>query len=378
MANPTPYTPQTSFAAFQANNPTGPLPAMALDTELTYIKTSIASLVSALEDVRRSDGALNNGIVTAFSLGAGLTTPIGAFPASPTFETLTLIPVAGQADQIVGPGLVVDRTGVISAAAIITSAGAAFAGFLTARGASISDTLSAGAADITGAISAASAAFTGAMAAASASITGALTAASATLTGALTAASASISGALSTASVNVSGAVSAATTSLTGALTAASATLTGALSAHNIVLAPASGSAIASPGFGVDGLGNTTAVSITSSGAISGASIALSGADICTGKQITTLTAGSTVQIGAGIPYYMVGGATSTLSSLAVTLPLNPADGQIQNIGFLVGVSVLAILGPTLVPAINPGTAAAGLSLGYIFDGPSAKWARFR
>lgn len=72
MADPTPYTVTYSFSNFQANSPTTPLPAPQLDNELANIATAVAALVEALEDIRRSDGALKNNIVTFDSLEAGL------------------------------------------------------------------------------------------------------------------------------------------------------------------------------------------------------------------------------------------------------------------------------------------------------------------
>lgn len=68
MAAPTPYTLGYSFTNFQTNNPTTPLPGNRVDIELMDVSTSIASLITGLGDVRRSDGALQNGIVTPESL----------------------------------------------------------------------------------------------------------------------------------------------------------------------------------------------------------------------------------------------------------------------------------------------------------------------
>jgi hypothetical protein len=72
MADPTGYTVSYSFGGFQANNPTTPLPAPALDNELANAAAAIATLISAVKDVRRSDGALKNGIVTFDSFASGL------------------------------------------------------------------------------------------------------------------------------------------------------------------------------------------------------------------------------------------------------------------------------------------------------------------
>lgn len=72
MADPTPYNPVYSFTGFQVNAPSTPLPAPALDNELLDIATSIATTVSAIKSVRRTDGALNNGLVTFDSLTLAL------------------------------------------------------------------------------------------------------------------------------------------------------------------------------------------------------------------------------------------------------------------------------------------------------------------
>ena len=65
MADPTKYTKGYSFEGHQANNPSKPLPAPRLDDELENIATSIDETIDALKDIRRSDGALKNGVVTS-------------------------------------------------------------------------------------------------------------------------------------------------------------------------------------------------------------------------------------------------------------------------------------------------------------------------
>lgn len=72
MSDPTDYTPEYNFSGFQANSPLSPLPATKLDAELANISTAIADHASAIEDVRRSDGALKNNIVTYDSLSKSL------------------------------------------------------------------------------------------------------------------------------------------------------------------------------------------------------------------------------------------------------------------------------------------------------------------
>jgi hypothetical protein len=60
MADPTKYTPDYDFSDYQEDNPTTPLPANELDVELANIAASIDSVVEAIKNVRRSDGAVKN------------------------------------------------------------------------------------------------------------------------------------------------------------------------------------------------------------------------------------------------------------------------------------------------------------------------------
>lgn len=72
MANPTPYERTYSFTDFQARDPSAPLPGIQVDNELENIETSLSKTIDAIKDVRRSDGALANGIVTFDSLNNDL------------------------------------------------------------------------------------------------------------------------------------------------------------------------------------------------------------------------------------------------------------------------------------------------------------------
>jgi hypothetical protein len=81
MANPTSYSPGYSFSGWQSSNPTLPLPADKVDSELANIAVAVNSAGLAVQDVRRSDGKLVNQIVTADSLAAdvrGILTAAGA------------------------------------------------------------------------------------------------------------------------------------------------------------------------------------------------------------------------------------------------------------------------------------------------------------
>jgi hypothetical protein len=125
MANPTPYTVQYSFSGFQANNPTSPLPAPKVDNELANIAVSNASIISAIEDVRRSDGALKNGVVTFDALTPGL-----QFTIDPTNgEAVAAAIVVAQASA--AAAAVSDTSAGTSATAAATSATAAAASAAT-------------------------------------------------------------------------------------------------------------------------------------------------------------------------------------------------------------------------------------------------------
>lgn len=71
--NPRKYSPSYSFSGHQASRPSTPLPAQQVDNEFANIATSIGETVDALKDIRRSDGALQNGIVGPNALSPALT-----------------------------------------------------------------------------------------------------------------------------------------------------------------------------------------------------------------------------------------------------------------------------------------------------------------
>ncbi|WP_029582378.1 hypothetical protein [Bradyrhizobium sp. URHD0069] len=71
MADPAPYTVSYNFSNFQTSSPTTPLSAVQVDNELAGVATAVAE-PGAIKDVRRSDGALKNGVVTFDSLEPGL------------------------------------------------------------------------------------------------------------------------------------------------------------------------------------------------------------------------------------------------------------------------------------------------------------------
>lgn len=106
MSDPKTYEPEYSFSGFQASSPATPLPATKLDAEISGIADAISDHAAAIEDVRRSDGALKNNIVTYDSLSKSL--------------QLTFDPTNGEA---VAAGIAIAEAAAAAAAASSASAG---------------------------------------------------------------------------------------------------------------------------------------------------------------------------------------------------------------------------------------------------------------
>jgi len=68
MADPTKFVPGYSYTGYQAIKPTKPLPAPQVDNDFANLQQTTDETIDALKDVRRSDGALTNQIVTLDSL----------------------------------------------------------------------------------------------------------------------------------------------------------------------------------------------------------------------------------------------------------------------------------------------------------------------
>lgn len=64
MAQPPEYVRQYNFTAFQASNPTTPLPAAQVDLELNEVKDTLDALNTNIGLIQRDDGQLRN-----FSVG---------------------------------------------------------------------------------------------------------------------------------------------------------------------------------------------------------------------------------------------------------------------------------------------------------------------
>lgn len=68
MGNPASYDPAYNFSGFQEYKPDKSLPGDAVDNELENISTAVNDHKRRIEDIRRSDGMVQNGIVTLDSM----------------------------------------------------------------------------------------------------------------------------------------------------------------------------------------------------------------------------------------------------------------------------------------------------------------------
>lgn len=115
MADPTKYVPDYSFTDYQTANPSRPLPAPELDIELANIAGAVGGAVDAIKDIRRSDGKLQNGLVTADSLAMDGAGALGAIPGLTTrAETAAALAIAAASNSVFiehfGGGLGMTRT----------------------------------------------------------------------------------------------------------------------------------------------------------------------------------------------------------------------------------------------------------------------------
>jgi hypothetical protein len=120
MSDPLLYIVSYRFSDFQANSPASPLPAPPLDNELAGIAAAVAGLVASIKDVRRSDGKLNNGVVTfdSFELGLRLT-------VDPTNGLLVAAAVAGAQASATSAGVSATAASASAAAALVSQIAAA-------------------------------------------------------------------------------------------------------------------------------------------------------------------------------------------------------------------------------------------------------------
>ncbi|TIL91707.1 MAG: sialate O-acetylesterase [Mesorhizobium sp.] len=124
---PSPVKPDIdySYTGFQQEEQDFPFPGTQLDNDLAELKRGVDDTIDALLDVRRSDGALKNGIVTAESLSSQMKLLVGA-------DEDTLADIEAVADNIASVNEAADNMAAIiaapaQAAAAESSAGAASA-----------------------------------------------------------------------------------------------------------------------------------------------------------------------------------------------------------------------------------------------------------
>lgn len=70
MSQPTPFNRQSSFANYQAANPSRPLPGATVDSEFNAVKETLDEVLTNLALIQRDDGALANGSVGLDQLSA--------------------------------------------------------------------------------------------------------------------------------------------------------------------------------------------------------------------------------------------------------------------------------------------------------------------
>ena len=82
MVYPTMYSVTYSYTGFQASQGNNSFPGTQIDADLQGLRSSVSNLALFTQGVMRSDGALQNGVVTFDSLSSGLQTA-GLTPATP-------------------------------------------------------------------------------------------------------------------------------------------------------------------------------------------------------------------------------------------------------------------------------------------------------
>jgi hypothetical protein len=92
--NPTPYERGYSFAGWQSNNPTKPLPGQQVDIELDNLGVQVNRTIGALADIRRNDGKLANKVTTWDSLDDNLRRRLATYGNDITVENYNSIPEA--------------------------------------------------------------------------------------------------------------------------------------------------------------------------------------------------------------------------------------------------------------------------------------------
>lgn len=99
MPNPEKPVIAYSYTGFQASLGDGSFPGTQIDADFAELVTSVDQTIDALGDVRRSDGALRNGIVTPESLSAGLLIGVPAVTIWVTAHAYTAGDVVVQSNK---------------------------------------------------------------------------------------------------------------------------------------------------------------------------------------------------------------------------------------------------------------------------------------
>lgn len=104
--NPTPYERGYSFAGWQSNNPTLPLPGQKVDIELDNLGIQVNRTIGALADIRRNDGKLANKVTTWDSLDDNLRRRLATYGNDITVENFNSVPEAQTSTIPDGTGAV--------------------------------------------------------------------------------------------------------------------------------------------------------------------------------------------------------------------------------------------------------------------------------
>lgn len=133
MPDPSKFTPGYDYTSWQSSNPTKPLPGNKVDQDFANVATSIDEAVEAIKNVRRSDGALKNEIVTLDSLdpivraGVGAGALASAEAAAASADAASDSAVAAAASATAADGSATAASGYASTALTYRNAADGFA-----------------------------------------------------------------------------------------------------------------------------------------------------------------------------------------------------------------------------------------------------------
>jgi hypothetical protein len=122
MAYPTIYDVTYSYTGFQQGQGGNAFPGTQIDADLAGLDASISNLLTFVKGVMRSDGALNNGVVTLDSLDVTVAAKLGDTTAVTTLLAASASAVA--AATTANADVVSTHADVVSTHADVTTAGA--------------------------------------------------------------------------------------------------------------------------------------------------------------------------------------------------------------------------------------------------------------